>query len=241
MDWTEFSAALFDLDGVVTPTADLHMRAWGELFTAVLDQAGVEPYTDDDYFTHLDGKPRYDAVAGLLASRGIVLPYGSPDDLPDMQTVCGLGNRKNDVFNAVIERDGVQPYPGSLALMDYLDSIGIPKAIVSSSRNAPAVLKAAGIFDRFVVVVDGVVAAQRNLPGKPQPYTFAYAAEVLGATPETSVVLEDAVSGVQAGRSGDFGLVVGVDRGAGPEALLEAGADRVVQDLAELIPAQKDA
>lgn len=237
MDWKEFDAALFDLDGVLTPTADVHMRAWSDMFNAFLDaRGGEEPYTDADYFAYVDGKPRYDGVRSFLTSRGIELPEGGPDDAPDAETVCGLGNRKNDAFNAVLERDGVEPYPGSLALVDALRAKGVQLAVVSSSQNAPAVLAAAGIADRFPVVVDGRVARDAGLPGKPAPDTFLEAAARLGVTTERSVVLEDAESGVAAGRAGDFGLVVGVDRGAGAETLRERGADVVVTDLAELLP-----
>jgi len=228
VDWAEYAAVLFDLDGVVTPTAEVHMLAWSEMFNAYLEeQPGQAAYTDADYFAHVDGKPRYDGVRDFLASRGIP----APEDL-----VVELGDRKNDAFNEVLERDGVTAYPGSVALLDHLRALGKPLAVVSSSANAPSVLEAAGLADRFDTVVSGAVAKERGLPGKPSPDTFEYAAEVLGATPATSVVLEDAVSGVRAGRAGDFGLVVGVDRGAGVETLTDAGADLVVGDLQELVP-----
>ena len=228
VDWNEYAAVLFDLDGVVTPTAEVHMRAWSEMFNAWLDgQDGQAPYTDADYFAHVDGKPRYDGVRDFLTSRGIA----APEDL-----VVELGDRKNEAFNMVLERDGVTAYPGSVALLDHLRALGKPLAVVSSSANAPAVLDAAGLADRFATVVSGAVAKERGLPGKPAPDTFEYAAEVLGATAATSVVLEDAVSGVTAGRSGDFGLVIGVDRGAGHDTLTRAGADLVVSDLQELVP-----
>jgi beta-phosphoglucomutase family hydrolase len=228
VDWADYAAVLFDLDGVVTPTAEVHMRAWSEMFNDYLEtQPGQAPYTDADYFAHVDGKPRYDGVRDFLTSRGIP----ATDDL-----VHELGDRKNDAFNVVLARDGVTAYPGSVALLDHLRDLGTPLAVVSSSANAPAVLDAAGLADRFETVVSGSVAKERGLPGKPAPDTFAYAAEVLGATPATSVVLEDAVSGVRAGRTGDFGLVVGVDRGAGANTLTEAGADLVVADLLELVP-----
>lgn len=236
MDWTPYDAVLFDLDGVITPTADLHMRAWAEMFTAFLDSHGVsEPYTDDDYFAYVDGKPRYDGVRSFLHSRGIDIPEGEPSDPPDAETVCGLGNRKNDVFNAVLARDGIAPYPGSVRLLDALAERGTAVAVVSSSKNARTVLAAAHLTDRFEVVVDGVVAAELGLPGKPRPDTFLHAAERLGALAARAVVVEDAVSGVAAGRAGDFGLVVGVDRGAGERTLLDAGADVVVADLRDLL------
>ncbi len=236
MDWNLYDAALFDLDGVLTPTAVVHMAAWEEMFTAFLEPRGAEPYTEQDYFDHVDGKPRYDGVRDLLASRGITLPEGDPSDPADAETVCGLGNRKNDAFNEVLERDGVAPYPGSVALIEALAARGTKLAVVSSSKNAPAVLAAAGIDHFFPVVVDGQVATAEGLPGKPAPDTFIAAAERVGVPKERAVVLEDATSGVAAGRAGDFGLVVGVDRGAGVEGLTRAGADIVVADLDEILP-----
>jgi beta-phosphoglucomutase family hydrolase len=235
VDWTPYDAVLFDLDGVLTPTAEVHMRAWAELFTPYLAARGVAPYTDEDYFAHIDGRPRYEGVAELLADRGIVLPEGDPSDAPGAETVCGLGNRKNEVFAAIIEREGITPFPGSVRLLDHLTGLGVAMAVVSSSRNARVVLQGAGLADRFGVVVDGTVAAAEGLAGKPAPDTFAYAARLLGVPAARAVVVEDAVSGVRAGRAGGFGLVVGVDRGAGREELLRNGADLVVTDLAELI------
>ncbi|SDS80636.1 haloacid dehalogenase superfamily, subfamily IA, variant 3 with third motif having DD or ED/beta-phosphoglucomutase family hydrolase [Nocardioides scoriae] len=242
VDWTDHAAVLFDLDGVVTPTAEVHMRAWSEMFNEFLssgDQGGGDraEYTDADYFAHVDGKPRYDGVRDFLSSRGIDLPEGSSEDSADTLSVRGLGNRKNDAFNAVLERDGVEAYPGSVALLDHLRDLGLPLAVVSSSANAPAVLEAAGLSDRFATVVSGAVADELGLPGKPAPDTFVHAAEVLGTTPEHAVVLEDAVSGVRAGAAGHFALVIGVDRGAGAQVLTDAGADVVVPDLADLVPA----
>jgi beta-phosphoglucomutase family hydrolase len=227
---------LFDLDGVLTPTADVHMRAWHRLFSAVLREHGVsQPYTDADYFAHVDGKPRYDGVRDMLAARGVHLPEGTPEDPPSEETVMGLGNRKNDIFTAILEQEGVQAYPGSVALLDELAERQVAMAVVSSSRNAPAVLEAAGLADRFDVVVSGAVAAELGLPGKPAPDTFVHAAESLDVPTGDCVVVEDAVSGVEAGRAGDFRLVVGVDRGAGEEPLRAAGADVVVRDLEELL------
>ncbi len=235
MEWTRFDAVLFDLDGVLTPTAEVHMQAWSEMFNAALaEYDGQAPYTDADYFAHVDGKPRYDGVRAFLASRGIELPEGSPDDPASAHTISGLGNRKNDAVREILARDGVTPYPGSVALLDTLAGLGIPLAVVSSSRNAPVVLEGAGLADRFPVVVDGSVAEEGGLPGKPAPDTFIHAAEQLGVDPARSVVVEDAVSGVQAGAAGPFPLVIGVDRGAGEQTLLDAGADIVVADLGEL-------
>ena len=236
MDWHDYDAALFDLDGVLTPTAQVHMRAWRDLFTDYLTLRGetARPYVESDYFEHIDGKPRYDGVRDFLASRDITLPEGDPSDPSDAETVCGLGNRKNDFFAAALADEGVDPYPGSVALLDHLARTGTKVAVVSSSRNAPAVLDAAGLADRFDVVVDGQVAADAGLAGKPAPDTFLEAAERLGVEPERAVVFEDAVSGVAAGHAGGFGLVVGVDRGVGADKLEDAGADRVVTDLDEL-------
>ncbi|WP_268817143.1 MULTISPECIES: HAD family hydrolase [unclassified Rathayibacter] len=230
-------ALLFDLDGVLTPTADVHMHAWARLFTPYLESKGIERgYSDADYFQYIDGRPRYDGVRALLASRGITLPEGSPSDDPALETVCGLGNRKNAAFNATLDEEGVSPYPGSLAFLDAAIAAGVEVAVVTSSRNGVPVLEAAGLRDRFEVVVDGLLAADRGIAGKPAPDTYLYAAELLGLTAAECVVVEDAHSGVAAGRAGAFGLVVGVDRGVGRETLLAHGADIVVDDLAELLP-----
>jgi beta-phosphoglucomutase family hydrolase len=235
VDWNDYDAALFDLDGVITPTAEVHMRAWAQMFGDFLRERGTtQPYTDSDYYRYVDGKPRYDGVRSFLASRGITLPDGDPGDDPSTETVAGLGNRKNVYFERILETEGVAPYPGSVVLVKALVDRGTKPAIVSSSRNARAVLKAAGMSDYFPVVVDGVVAAERHLAGKPAPDTFLDAAAQLGVPKERAVVFEDALSGVQAGRAGDFGLVVGVDRGVGADHLIEHGADIVVDDLKEL-------
>ncbi len=235
-DWAHLDAVLFDLDGVITPTAEVHMRAWSTMFNDFLGARGEAAYTDDDYFAHVDGKPRYEGVAAFLASRGIDLPHGDPSDGPDSETVCGLGNRKNDAFGEVLAREGVKAYPGSVELLERLLERGVRVAIVSSSANAPDVLRAAGLLDRFETVVDGRVAKEQGLPGKPEPDTYLYAGRLLETEPARAVVVEDAISGVRAGAAGDFGLVIGVDRGAGVAALTENGADLVVADLAELVP-----
>ncbi|MFD1722274.1 HAD family hydrolase [Amnibacterium endophyticum] len=235
------SAVLFDLDGVVTPTAEVHMRAWKRTFQDLFDERDVTPgYTEDDYFQHLDGRPRYEGVAALLESRGIDLPWGSPEDADDADTVCGIGNRKNAVFSALLEQEGIAAYPGTLAVLDRLGAAGTPVAIVSSSKNAVGVLAAANLADRFPVVVDGVVAAEQGLPGKPRPDIFLEGARRLHVEPARAVVVEDAISGVQAGAAGGFGLVVGVDRGVGADELSGAGAGLVVQDLAELLTASDE-
>ena len=235
MDWRDYDAALFDLDGVLTPTAEVHMRAWRRLFSDFLIKRGIDqPYLESDYFSYIDGKPRYDGVRAFLASRGIQLAEGEPNDSPTAETVCGLGNRKNEFFGEVLREEGVQPYPGSVRLLDHLVERGTKVAVVTSSKNAAAVLDAADLRPRFGVILDGNVAAEEGLRGKPSPDTFVAAAEQLRVNVQRAVVFEDAVSGVQAGHAGGFGLVVGVDRGVGTQRLIESGADVVINDLAEL-------
>jgi beta-phosphoglucomutase family hydrolase len=228
-DWRAFDAVLFDLDGVITPTAEIHEHAWGELFA---DYAFIR----EDYLRHIDGKPRYDGVRSFLASRDVVLPDGDPTDAPGCDTVCAMGNRKNELFNTILERDGIAPYPGSAATLELLAGEQIPAAIVSSSKNARTVLDAAGLGVRFDVVVDGTVAIEQHIAGKPAPDMYTYAADRLGVAADRSVVVEDAVSGVAAGAAGGFAVVIGVDRGAGRSALLNHGAAFVVDDLADLLP-----
>ncbi len=213
------------------------MRAWDVMFNDYLASRndGQAPYTEADYFAFVDGKPRYDGVSAFLQSRGIELPFGSPSDPGELETVCGLGNRKNDTFSRVLTDEGVQPYPGSLRLIESLAERDFPMAIVSSSKNAPAVLEAADVAAFFPVVMHGGLAELRGLPGKPAPDTFVAAAADLGVDVGRSVVLEDAISGVRAGATGGFGLVIGVDRGVGAAALTDAGAGMVVSDLAELV------
>lgn len=229
VDWPAFGAVLFDLDGVVTPTALIHERAWAELF---------EPwgFTTADYLAHVDGRPRYDGVQAFLRSRGVELPWGDPTDPPGDGTICAMGNRKNDAFNAVLERDGIAAYPDALHLLDVLDGASVPSAVVSSSKNARTVLAAAGITDRFVTVVDGTTAAELGLAGKPAPAMFLHAAAVLAVAPGAAAVVEDAVSGVAAGAAGGFALVLGMDRAGGhADALTAAGAHRVVASLDDTI------
>lgn len=233
------TAHLFDLDGVITPTALVHMRAWAEMFTAFFASRGVQdPYTDQDYFAFVDGKPRYDGVRSLLAARGIELPEGADDDPADQpagqETVRGLGNRKNALVLTLIREAGVDPYPGTVAYLDALPD-GARLAVVSSSRNADEVLRAAGLRERFEHVVDGNVAAAEQLPGKPAPDTFLHAARLLGVDERDAVVYEDAVSGVAAGAAGGFPVVVGVNRGVGRDELAAQGATVVVDDLEELL------
>lgn len=237
--WSTYAAALFDLDGVLTPTAELHQRAWAAMFEAFLTEyfgPDHRRYTAADYHAYVDGRPRFDGVRMFLSSRGIELPEGTDLDPPGHASVGALGNRKNELFNELLRTEGIAPYPGSVRLLDHLSALGTKAAVVSSSRNAAEVLRAAGLGSRFEVVVDGVVAERDEIAGKPAPDTFLAAAERLGVAPIEAVVVEDAVSGVAAGAAGGFGLVVGVDRGAGRQALLDAGAGLVVADLAELVP-----
>lgn len=234
-------ALLFDLDGVLTRTAAVHAAAWGEMFDAFLrtrdDAAGgaFEPFTPADYAAHVDGRLRHDGVRTFLASRGISLPEGDPDDGPEVDTVHGLGNRKNRLLMEVLERDGVERYEGSVSFAEAARQAGYRTAVVSASRNCRALLQAAGIEELFEVRVDGEVAAERGLPGKPAPDTFVAAAEMLGTEPAHAAVIEDAIAGVEAGRAGAFGWVVGVDRVGQAKELEAAGADVVVRDLDELM------
>lgn len=243
MDHDGVDAVLFDLDGVITPTAEKHMQAWNRMFTTYFDARGIDPYSDEDYFRYIDGKPRVEGIASMLAARGLTLPEGDDDDDeagPDADTIHGLGLRKNVIFRELLD-EGIEAYPGSVAYLDALDAAGIASCVVSSSKNAEAVLTAAGLRDRFEVIVDGLVAAAEQIPGKPRPDTYLRGAELLGVPADRCVVIEDAVSGVQAGAAGGFARVVGVDRGAGRETLLAEGADLVVVDLAELIPGLTEA
>ncbi len=237
-----FDAVLFDLDGVLTATARLHAACWKKMFDDYLVQRSaasgepVEPFEiATDYKRYVDGKLRYDGVQSFLQSRDIDLPWGDPDDPPDRETVCGLGNRKNELIGKLLDSEGVDTYETSIAWLRQLRDRGFATAVVSASKNCERVLAAAGIADLFDTRVDGVVAAATGLSGKPAPDTFLEGARRLGSEPARSVVVEDAVSGVQAGKAGGFGLVIGVDRAGNPDALRDGGADLVVEDLGELI------
>lgn len=235
-DLTTYDGVLFDLDGVLTPTAEVHMHAWQTMFTELFAAWEISPpYTEQDYFEYLDGKKRYDGVASLLRSRDVEVPWGDPSDPSDADTVCGIGNRKNDVFSRVLRAEGIAPYPGSLALVDRLLAAGVPIAVVSSSKNAEEVLQVAGLRDRFAIVMDGVVAERENLPSKPAPDVFAEGARMLGVDPARSAAIEDAHSGVQSAAAAGFALVVGVDRGVGADTLLASGAHLVVDDLSAFV------
>lgn len=235
-DLTAYDAVLFDLDGVLTPTAEVHMHAWRSMFEELFAAWDITPaYSDQDYFDYLDGKKRYDGVASLLRSRDVEVKWGDPSDDPSVDSVCGIGNRKNEVFARILREDGVTAFPGSIRLLDALQAAGTPIAVVSSSKNAEEVLAAAGIRDRFPVVMDGVIAERDNLASKPAPDVFVEAARMMGVDPARSAAVEDAISGVASAAAGGFALVVGVDRGVGASALREAGAHVVVDDLDALV------
>lgn len=231
-------ACLFDLDGVITKTAVVHAAAWKEMFDEFLrhrDGAGFRPFdTSSDYDQYVDGLPRADGVRSFLASRGIELPEGKADDPPDKETVHGLGNRKNDLVLEKIRTDGVEAYDGTLHYVRSAREQQLRTAVVSSSANCRDILHSVGAEDLFEVRIDGIVAAERRLPGKPRPDTFLAAAHDLGVSPNDCAVFEDALAGMDAGKSGHFGYVVGVDRVGQSEALQAHGADIVVKDLAEL-------
>jgi beta-phosphoglucomutase family hydrolase len=237
-----FDAFLFDLDGVLTTTAKLHATAWKQTFDEFLKrwakarEEAFVPFEMDDYRRYVDGKTRFDGVQSFLASRGIELSYGAPTDAPSAPTVCGLGNQKNELVNEIVAREGVEAYPGSVKALDFLRAQGYKTAVVSSSENCAAVLKAARIESLFEVRVDGQTAAEMNLPGKPEPDMFLTAARQLGVDAKRAVVVEDAIAGVQAAKRGGFGLVIGVARSGNADALKVQGADIVVGDLEELIP-----
>lgn len=232
-------AVVFDLDGVLTDTARLHFESWRESFDPYLQERAAREgvsfrsFTEEDYRVHVNGKPRYEGSRSFLQSRGIDLPLGDPDDPPGAETACGLANRKNRLFRRRLEAEGPRRYESSVRLVERLRARGIRTGVISSSRNCRAVLRAAGLEELFDVRVDGMDVA-RGLAGKPDPEMLLEAARRLGVAPEATAVVEDALSGVEAGRRGGFGLVIGVDRSGRAEELAEAGADLVVGDLAEL-------
>jgi trehalose-phosphatase len=241
IDRTRFDAVIFDLDGVVTRTASVHASAWKALFDEYRakrlrhGQPAYPPFDmDHDYRTYVDGKPRYDGIQSFLNAKGIDIAYGHPDDPPDKETICGLGNRKNNLFRQDLKHKGVEVYGSTIRLVRRLRETGFKVAIISASENCTAVLQAAGIKELFHAQVDGVIATELHLKGKPAPDVFTEAAKRLEAAPARAVVVEDAVAGVEAGRRGGFGLVIGVDRTGHPERLKEHGAHVVVSDLAEV-------
>jgi beta-phosphoglucomutase family hydrolase len=232
------TAALFDLDGVLTGTAELHRAAWKATFDEFLrnrDPQHFTPFTDHDYAEYVDGRPRADGVRTFLASRNITLPEGAPDDPPGADTVHGVGNRKNVLVQKIIAERGVNPYPGSRRYLEAARDAGLKIAVVTSSANGAAVLDAAGLTPLIQARIDGVVIAAQGLRGKPAPDSFLAGARALGVEPAHAAVFEDALAGVQAGRAGGFGYVVGVDRADQADELRAHGADVVVEDLAELL------
>ena len=233
------TACLFDLDGVLTDTASVHNTAWTATFDAFLrerDGEGFRPFDPvADYATHVDGKKREDGVRDFLASRGVELPEGTPDDPAGAATVHGLGNRKNELLLRTIEQDGVEVFEGSRRYLQAAAEAGLRRAVVSSSANTAQVLEVTGLAPLVELRVDGVTAREERLTGKPAPDTFLRAAELLGVEPAQAVVFEDALAGVEAGRAGAFGYVVGVDRVGHGDALSARGADVVVTDLAQLL------
>ena len=235
-------ACLFDLDGVVTKTALVHAAAWKQMFDAFLREYAAETGTEfvpfdqvREYDRYVDGKPRLDGTRSFLRSRGIELPEGNPDDPPGAHTINGLSTRKNALVLEMIDKMGVEVYDGSVRYIRRVREAGLHTAVVSSSANTVQVLNVAGIADLFDARIDGVIARQRGLAGKPAPDTFLAGAQELGVPPARAAVFEDALAGVAAGRAGHFGLVVGVDRTGQAEELAEHGADIVVQDLEELL------
>jgi len=236
------TACLFDMDGVVTKTATVHAAAWKEMFDGFLrsysDTHGIPFVPFDkarDYEQYVDGKPRLEGTASFLESRHISLPMGTSDDPPGTQTIWGLGNQKNELIGQILARDGVEVYEGSTRYINAVRAAGLHTAIVSSSANTEAVLKAGGVADLFDVRVDAHVADERGLHGKPAPDTFLEAARMLGVDHTAAAVFEDALAGVAAGRAGQFAFVVGVDRVGQADALRAHGADVVVKDLADLL------
>ncbi len=233
------TACLFDLDGVLTDTASVHNRAWKATFDELLrarDGEGFTPFDPGpDYERYVDGKKREDGVRSFLASRGVELPEGDPDDAPGAPTVHGVGNRKNALLLRTIEQDGVAVFEGSRRYLAAAREAGLRRAVVSSSANTAQVLEVTGLAPDVELRVDGVVAREERLPGKPAPDTFLRAAAMLGVEPAQAAVFEDALAGVEAGRAGAFGFVVGVDRVGQADALRERGADVVVTDLEQLL------
>jgi len=235
-----FDAVIFDLDGVITKTANVHSHAWKKMFDEYLhyrEKKFGEPFaefTSEDYLQYVDGKPRYDGVKSFLSSRNISIDFGTPEDDPKLETVCGLGNQKNNAFNDVLKSEGVEAYPSTVELLEQLKQDGVKIGVASSSKNCEAVLKAAGLMHFVQTRVDGVVSAELGLKGKPAPDIFVTAASNLGVEPDRAIVVEDATSGVQAGKNGNFGLVLGLAREDNVEALRANGADIVVKDLEEI-------
>lgn len=232
-------ACLFDMDGVLTQTSDLHRSAWKSTFDPILAARGLRDFNDADYATYVDGRPRADGVRSFLKSRGISLPEGGESDAPGLDTISAIGRRKNDEVVRRLREDGVSAYPGSLTYVAKARAAGLRTAAVTASANGLTVLESAGLAELLDARVDGVFAAEHNLAGKPAPDTFLAAARLLDVDASQAAVFEDAIAGVEAGRSGEFGFVVGVNRLDQADKLRAAGADRVVDDLAELLGGQQ--
>lgn len=237
----ELDAVIFDLDGVLTDTAEAHFRSWKETFDRFLedraDEEGTafEPFTRNDCRRHVAGKPRYEGARDFLRARGIELPFGTPDDAPGPDSVCALGNRKDERYRSGLEEEGLEAFPSSAELVRRLRSGGVATAVVTSSRNGRRVLEASGLAELFDAIIDGTdLADEPSLTGKPAPDLFLEGARRLDASPGRSAVVEDSASGVEAGRRGDFGIVIGVARDREGEDLERAGADLVVRDLARV-------
>lgn len=236
-----FTAVIFDLDGVVTDTAAVHSSAWKRMFDEYLQSYALKtdtPYKKfshlEDYLPYVDGKPRYKGVESFLLSRGIYLPYGDPTDPPDRETICGLGNRKNQIFNQAVAGGAVKVFESTVVFIQQLRSNGIRVGVASSSKNCQTVLDSVGLLDLFETRVDGVVSAELGLKGKPEPDIFTTACDNLGVLYNQAVIVEDAVSGVQAGRNGGFGLVLGIAREDNSDKLKRNGADIVINDMREI-------
>jgi len=243
VDLAEYEAVLSDLDGVITQTARLHAAAWKRLFDDYLQGITARTGTpfkpfdpDEDYRVYLDGKPRQDGVRDFLKSRGLTLPLGSPSDGPDRETLYGMGNKKDAYFDAALRETGVSVYQGTVEFLRLAKDTGLKVAVVSSSHHCAEILESVGLTPLFEVRVDGHEIDRCHLPGKPAPDAFLEAARRLPVNPSRAIVLEDALAGVQAGRAGRFGLVIGVNRRNQAQALRESGADIVVEDLGELLP-----
>ena len=236
----KFDAVLFDLDGVITATAKIHASAWKQAFDEFLKKRArgqdFKPFDQQsDYEEYVDGMPRYDGAQKFLESRHIDIPHGSPDDPPDKETVCGIANHKNKLFEEALKTESVDVFEGTVAWIRHLREVGIKTAVVSSSAHCKAILKNAGLSDLFDARMDGDIANQLQLKGKPAPDTYLKAAEMVNADAKRAVVVEDALAGVESGRNGGFGLVIGVDRKHDADALKQHGADIVVTDLREML------
>ena len=241
MSQSGIDAVIFDLDGVITQTAKVHNLAWEKMFDDYLrlrEEKFGEPFKEftyrKDYLPYVDGKPRYKGVESFLISRGIRINFGSPADSPNTETICGLGNKKNSNFNEILAENGVEVYKSTVKIIYELKKLNIKLGVASSSKNCKPVLEAAGLLELFDTRVDGVISAELNLKGKPEPDIFITACDNLQVNYKKAIIVEDAVSGVQAGAKGNFGLVLGIAREGNEEELMQNGADRVIRDFSEI-------